>query len=144
MNTKTSINQIIMALMELEAKGCHSVYFEYSEGLFRVRIYSGEFGIGKIVYQKSIYPSQEQAEVQKLLNLIETLKKLVWTVVFQCYRQEFVKGEKSGSWQKIRPVFECGETATIEMLIDGSGYYVTDTENGLLYFVDMKQVSETN
>ena len=76
MCTKTSINQIISALMELEAKGCHSVTFEYGDGLFRVRIFSGELGIGKIVYQKSFYPLQEQAEIDKLLNMIETLTQL--------------------------------------------------------------------
>jgi hypothetical protein len=29
------------------------------------------------------------------------------------------------------------------MLIDGSGYYIDDPDNGLQYFVDMKQSSET-
>jgi S-adenosylmethionine hydrolase len=28
------------------------------------------------------------------------------------------------------------------MLIDGSGYYISDPDNGLLYFVDMKNLSE--
>jgi hypothetical protein len=75
------INQVITALTELEAKGCHSVYFEYGDGMFRVRIFSGELGTGKIVYGKSIYPKQEQAEIDKLLNLIETLSKLGWRVI---------------------------------------------------------------
>jgi len=142
MNTKTSINQIITALMELEAKGCHSVYFEYSEGLFRVRIYSGEYSIGKVVYEGAIYHEQEHAEMEKLSKMIETLKYRVTTTVFQCYKRVFVRGEKSGEWVKIKPIFECGENAMSSMLCDGSGYFVDDPANGLQYFVDMKKVSE--
>ncbi len=37
-----------------------------------------------------------------------------------------------------------GDNATTAMLIDGSGYYINDPENNRQYFVDMKQVSETN
>jgi len=142
MCTKTSINQIISALLELEAKGCHSVTFEYGDGLFRVRIFSGELGIGKIVYQKSFYPLQEQAEIDKLLNMIETLKNRVWIEVFQCYRREFVKGEKKGDWEKVKPIIEFGENALYSMLCDGSGYYLDDPENEVQYFVDRKQLSE--
>jgi hypothetical protein len=110
--------------------------------MFRVRIFSGELGIGKIVYEKSIYPKQEQAEIDKLINLIETLKNRVWKTCFQCYRREFVKGEKTGKWEMIKPMFECGENATYSMLYDGSGYYIDDPANGLQYFGDMKQESK--
>lgn len=65
------------------------------------------------------------------------------TTVFQCYKREFITGEKSGAWEKTRPVIEYGDYATSAMLIDGSGYYINDPENGLQYFVDMKQLSET-
>ena len=128
--------------MELEAKGCHSVFFEYSEGLFRVRIYSGEYSIGKIVYERSIYHEQEHEEMEKLSKMIETLKYRITTTVFQCYRRIFVIGEKSGDWVKIKPIFVCGENAMSSMLCDGSGYYVTDPDNDVEYFVDMKKVSE--
>ena len=142
MNTNNKINQIIMALMELEAKGCHSVTFEYGDGLFRVRIFSGELGIGKIVCQKSFYPRREQEELDNLSKMIETLKYRVTTTVFQCYRRIFIRGEKSGEWKKIKPAFEFGENAMSSMLCDGSGYFVDDPENEVQYFVDMKKVSE--
>jgi hypothetical protein len=39
MNTTVNIiNRIITVLDELEAKGCHSIFCEYGNGLFRVRI----------------------------------------------------------------------------------------------------------
>jgi len=142
MDVNIKINQIIKALIELEAKGCHSVNIEYGAGMFRVRIFHGELGLGKIVYEKTLIPTREQAEMVKLSNLIETLSNRVFTTVFQCYRQDFVKGEKSGSWEKIKPIFEFGENALHSMLCDGSGFYIDDPENSFMYFVDMKQVSE--
>ena len=141
---KVNIHQIINSLVELEAKGCRTVFFEYSGGMFMIRIYSGDASAGKIVYQKIINLPQEQAELDKLSNLIETLKNRVFVTHFQCYRQEFVKGEKSGKWEKTKPVFEFGSNAVYSMLIDGSGYYVDDPENEVLYFVDMRQLSEIN
>ena len=136
---KLSIHQIITALMELEAKGCHTVNFEFEAGLFRVKIFSSN---GKIIYADAMYFEGEQARFDKLANKIETLKNRVYSTIFQCYRQEFVKGEKSGSWEKIKPTFEFGEKSTLSMLCDGSGYYVDDPENSFLYFVDMKKVSD--
>lgn len=65
------------------------------------------------------------------------------TTVFQCHKREFIKGEKSGAWEKTCPAIEYGDNATSAMLIDGSGYYIDDPDNGLQYFVDMKQLSET-
>ncbi len=64
--------------------------------------------------------------------------------IFQCYKREFIKGEKAGEWSRIKPIMEFGDNATTAMLIDGSGYYINDPENNRQYFVDMKQVSETN
>ena len=142
MNTNSKINQVIAALIELEAKGCHSVNFEYGNGFFRVRIFRGDLGTGTVVYEKSINLKKEQAEIDKLPKLIETLSSRVWTTVFQCYRQQFVRGKKSGNWEKVKPSFEIGENATYSMLIDGSGYYIDDPENGLVYFADMKQESK--
>ena len=66
------------------------------------------------------------------------------STIFQCYKQEYVKGVKSGKWEKTLPIIEFGDNATSSMLIDGSGYYIDDPDNDLLYFVDMKQLSETN
>jgi hypothetical protein len=140
---KSTVNQIITALMELEAKGCHSVFFEYGNGLFHVRIYNGEIRLGKTVYEKTIYHGIEQSEMVRLSNLIGTLSSHVYTTVFQCYRQEFVNGKKSGKWEKTKPSFEYGDNATQSMLIDGSGYYIDDPENGVQYFVSMKELSET-
>ena len=138
--TNKSIHQVITALMELEAKGYHSVFFEYGNELFCVKIFKSE--TGAIVYEKTINTIQEQAE--ELYNRIENMKLYVYTTVFQCYKQEFVKGKKFGKWEKTKPVFEFGENATSSMLIDGSGYYIDDPDNELLYFVDMKQLSETD
>ncbi|GHV16173.1 hypothetical protein FACS1894169_09470 [Bacteroidia bacterium] len=140
---KTKIIQIFTALVELEAKGCHAVFFEYGNGLFRVRIFKGEAINEKVVCQKVINPTREPAGLDELLNFIENLKNHITATVFQCYKREFVKGEKAGKWEKTKSVFEFGDNATSEMLIDGSGYYITDPDNGLQYFIDMKQAGET-
>ena len=145
MNTITKkIQQIILALMELEANGYHCVCFEYGSNFFRVRIFAGEVSIGKIVYQKTIIPTEEAAELNNLSKLIETLNDSVMITVFQCYRREFVKGKQAGNWVKIRPIIPFGEKTFTSILDDGSGYYLNDPDNGLQYFVDMKQVSEMN
>ena len=145
MNTITKkIQQIILALVELEANGYHCVCFEYGNDFFRVRIFAGKVSIGNIVYQKTIIPSEEATELDKLSDKIETLKSSVTTTIFQCYRREFIKGERAGKWEKVRPIIPFGENALTSMLYDGSGYYLHDPDNGLQYFVDMKQVSEMN
>lgn len=64
--------------------------------------------------------------------------------IFPCYRREFVRGVKADEWEKTGSAIEYGDNATTSMLIDGSGYYIDDPDNGLQYFVDMKQVSETD
>jgi hypothetical protein len=68
----------------------------------------------------------------------------VATTAFQCYKREFIKGEFVGEWEKTTSVFEFGDNATQAMLIDGSGYYIDDPDNGLQYFVDYQSLSETN
>jgi hypothetical protein len=137
----TGISQIITALMDLEAKECHNVNFEYGNGLFRVRIL--RLTSEKIVYEKTINPVQEQAELDELSGFIKNLDLHVKTTSFQCYKREFVKGEKSGEWEKTKSSFEFGDNAMQSMLIDGSGYYIDDPDNGMQYFVDLKQSSET-
>jgi len=145
MNTKhKSINQVIAALFGLEAKGYHSVCFEYENCLFRARIIGGEVNSGKIEYERTINPASEHEELDKLLSLIETLRNRVINTEFQCYKREFIKGEKSGEWVKIKPIFEVGNNATSAMQIDGGGYFIDDPENGLQYYVDMKHVSDLN
>jgi hypothetical protein len=145
MNTKDkSIHQVITALMELEAKGCHSVFYEYGNSLFSVRIFKGEVKVENIVFERTINIVQEQPALEQIYNLIETLKKRVFTTNLQCYRQDFEKGVKSGKWEKVKPIFEVGENATSAMNIIGTGYFIDDPDNSLLYFVDMKQANETN
>ncbi len=141
---KAKINQVITALLELEAKGCHAVFFESGNGLFRARIFKGEAHEEKILYQRVINPTCEPDRLDELQGFIENLNSHITTVPFPCYKQEFVKGEKSGKWQKCKPSFEVGDNATQSMLIDGSGYYINDPDNGMQYFVDMKQAGITD
>jgi hypothetical protein len=140
---ETKINQVITAIMELEAKGCHRVSFEYGNGLFRVKIFRGEASIQSIVYEKTVNIIQKQ-ELEELHNRVTDIRRHVTNTVFQCYKREFVKGEISGEWEKTKPIIEFGDNATKAMLTDGSGYYLDDPDNGLQYFVDMKHLSEIN
>ena len=140
--TVESINKIITALFELEAKGCHLVFFEYGNELLRVRICKRE--TEKIMYEQTTHLTKEPKALEKLLELIDDMKCHILKTIFQCYRQEFIKGVKSGKWEKTKPIIEFGNNATSEMLIDFLGYYINDPDNNLLYFVDMKQLSETN
>jgi len=96
------------------------------------------------MYQKTIIPTEEAADLDELSNKITSLKSSVTTTIFQCYRRVFVKGERVGKWEKIRPIIPFGENALTSMLYDGSGYFLDDPDNNMQYFVDMKQVSETN
>jgi hypothetical protein len=136
--------EIIGALIELEAKGCHSVFYEYGDGLFKVRIMKGTAWTGKIVYERTINPTNEQAELDRLSAFIMSLNNSIMTTVFQCYVREFIKGEKSGNWEKTTPIIEFGDNSDFSMLNDGSGYYLNDPANGVQYFVDMRQISVTN
>ena len=137
-----TVNQIITALLELKAKECHSVYFEYGNGLFRVRIFRGEACAENIIYEKTIEPVLEQTELEKLYRLTVSLMNYIVTAVSLCYRRDLVKGKRYGEWEKVKPVFEVGVNATQSMLCDGSGYYIDDPDNEVQYFVDMKMKSE--
>ncbi len=66
------------------------------------------------------------------------------TTLFPCYKREFIKGERAGKWEKTGSTIKYGDNATQSILIDGSGYYIDDPNNAVQYFVDMKQVSETD
>jgi len=72
------------------------------------------------------------------------MKIHVYTTVFQCYRRDFIKGKKAGEWEKVKPSFEFGANATTAMQIGGLGNFIDDPDNDLQYFVDMKQLSETD
>jgi hypothetical protein len=54
----------------------------------------------------------------------------------------FIKGEFAGEWQEVTSIIEYGDNATSEMLIDGSGYFITDNENQVQYFVNMNQLNK--
>ena len=139
---ETKINQIITALFELEAKGFYRTFFEYGNNLFRVRIFKSD--TEKIAYEKTINLKDEQKALKKMLKQIVEMKYGIMKTPFQCYRQVFIKGVKSGAWEKTSPIIEYGKNATTSMLIDNSGYYINDPDNDLMYFVDVKQLSETN
>jgi hypothetical protein len=142
--TENSINQIITALLELEAKGCHRIFFEYGNGLFRVRIFKGDVKVDTVVYERTVnVVTVEQLELEELANYIHTLTLHITSTIFQCYKREYIKGEKAGKWEKTGSTFEFGTNATSEMLINGAGYYITAPDNQLQYFVDMQQASET-
>jgi len=137
-----SINQIVTALLELEAKGCHRVFFEYGTDMFRLKIFRGEISVESIAFERTIPLCGQQTELDQLFEYIVNLSHHVKTTSFQCYCRDFIKGVKAGIWKKIKPVFEFGVNATSGMLIDGSGYYVHDPDNNRQYFVDMMQLSE--
>jgi phosphoribosyl-AMP cyclohydrolase len=73
---------------------------------------------------------------------MKTTVKNMKQTLFQCHKRQFIKGEHAGEWQEITPIIEYGDNATSEMLIDGSGYFITDVENQVQYFVNMEQLSE--
>jgi hypothetical protein len=94
-------------------------------------------------YHESIDLTGEEGKLDGVLSMVDALKAVpakdtnnVMITSFQCYRQEFVNGKKSGEWIKILPVIEYGDNATQSMLIDGSGYYLNDPDNGMQYFID--------
>jgi hypothetical protein len=139
-----TISQVITALIELEAKGCHSVFFEYGNGLFRVRIFKTEAGAEKPVYEKTVSPIREQMEMEEVYKHIKNMTNHVYTTVFQCYKRVFVPDKKSGRWEKTKSSFEFGPNATTAMQTGGLGSFIDDPDNDLHYFVDMKQLSETD
>ena len=138
------INQVITALFELEAKGCHSVFFEYGNRTIHVRIFKGAVREKNVVFEKNINMTQEEySELEEVCKHIDNMKNFVYKTVFQCYKREFIKGVKVGEWKKTRPFFEFGKNATQEMLINYSGCYITDPDNSMQYFVDYNCLSET-
>jgi rRNA processing protein Krr1/Pno1 len=143
MKTTELIGQVITALYELEAKGCHSVCFEYGNGQFRIRIFRGKIEAETVVYGQTVNVIGEPSQLEEVINHIQKLKNHVTKTVFQCYKMEYVKGEKPGKWEKTGSSFEFGDNATSAMLIDGSGYHIDDPDNCLRYFIDMKNLSET-
>ena len=136
------INRIIGASDELEAQGCHSVFYEYGNGLFRVRII--RLFTGKVVYERTINLQQEPEKADEATETINKLRYGILKTPFQCYKQEFIKGEKAGTWERTKSVIEFGDNATQAMLLDGSGCYINDPDNLLLYFVDYNHLSETD
>ena len=135
------IYSVIEALMELEAKGCHSFFFEYGNGLIRVRILRIE--TNEAIYEKTINLTDEQEQLDELSNHVKTLRLSVYKTVFQCYKREFVIDKISGKWEKCKPFFEVSANATLSMQLGGLGNFIDDPDNDLQYFVDMKQLSET-
>ena len=140
-HSKSGINEIIKSLLELEAKGCHSVFFEYGNNTFHIRIFRGDISADKIAFEKTVILPLEQTEVKKLLDFLENMRNHVKSTKFLCHKREFVIGVKSGEWEKIKPCFEFGANATSAMVIDGSGYFIDDPDNGLQYFVNMNELS---
>jgi hypothetical protein len=148
---KTKVSQIITALLEIQSKGYFHISFNYERNVFQVWIFKGKFDVHKHpVYFASIdMIISNEYKLDEVFNMVETLKAVptkytndVMITSFQCYRREFVKGEKSGEWIKIPSVIEYGKNATYSMLIDGSGYYLDDPDNGMLYFVDYKKTEQ--
>ena len=73
---------------------------------------------------------------------METGKKHIVQKPFQCFKRLFIKGVRVSEWQEVAPIIEYGDTATSEMLIDSSGYFITDNENQIQYFVNMNQLNK--
>jgi hypothetical protein len=119
---------------------------------FQVRIYKGKRDVHKRpVYHESInLATGAESKLDEVFNMVEALKATpandknnVMITPFQCYKREFLTGEKSGEWIRILPIIEYGDHAMQSILIDGSGYYIDDPDNGIQYFVDYKQLIET-
>jgi hypothetical protein len=135
---KAKVSQIITALLELQSKGYFSISFNCEKKSFQIRIYKGRSDLHDCpVYHASIELPDEESTLDEVFNMVEALKAVptkasnnVRITPFQCYRQE------AGKWIKILPIIEYGDNAMQSMLIDGSGYYLDDPDNNMLYFVD--------
>jgi hypothetical protein len=136
------VNQIITALLELEDKGCHDVYFEYENSLFRVRIIRKD--TNETVYEKTVSLKDGQGEMNELSEYVENLRLSIYSTVNQCYKREFVKGVKAGKWEKCKPFFEVGANSMTSTQLGGLGKFIDDPDNHLQYFEDMKYLSETD
>ena len=91
-----------------------------------------------------IMRNEEKIKKQNSLRSEINIDMGVTKTRFQCYKREFVKGEKVGEWAKTGSTIMYGKNATYEMLIDGLGYIITDIDNNVQYFVDMQHLSETD
>jgi len=138
---KVDIQRIIKALIALEEKGCHLVFFEYGSDKFKVRIFKEDVTVENIVFQRLIFTEEENSELDELYTFIENMKFNVYTTLFQCYKRK-LKGGKAGKWEKTKPCFALGDNATTSMFKDGC--YINDPDNKLKYFVDMTKLSETD
>ena len=139
---KVNIHQIITALIELETKRCHDVYFEYGNSLFRVRIIRKE--TNETVYEKTVSLKDGQEKMDELSEYVENLRLSIYSTVNQCSKREFVKGVKAGKWEKCKPSFEVGANSMSSMQLGGLGKFLDDPDNHLQYFEDMKYLSETD
>ena len=109
---KTNIHQIVTALMELEAKGCHRVFFEYGNDMFRLRIFRGDASVKSIAFERTVPLFGQQTELDQLYDYIINLKHHLKKTLFQCYCREFIEDVKSGILKRIKPAFEFGVNAT--------------------------------
>jgi len=147
-NMQTTVNEVINALMQLQNKGYYNVFFEYSgdNQVFNVCIYDGQ----RVMYKTTIMLETNEKDLNMLIRIIEKIEEIrdkntgnnIRTTLFQCHRRGLNNSRLSGEWEKILPVLEYGDKAMSSMLIDGSGYYITDEENNVEYHVDMMKVSE--
>jgi len=137
---KEKINQIISALFELEAKGCYRTFFEYGNGLFRMKIVNRE--TDKVVYEKTVNIAEGQKTLKKILRHVIAMRSGVMKFNYQCYKRKSVKGIASGKWEKTNSIIEYGKKATAEK--SENGLLINDFENELLYFVDFRKKIETD
>ena len=96
---KTKVNQIIAALLDLEAKGCHRVFFEYGNDGLCLRIFRGEESVRSISFERTITLSAEQSEVEQLCAYIVKLKHHVKSTRFQRCMRDLIKGVKARKWK---------------------------------------------
>jgi hypothetical protein len=149
---KTKVSRIITALLEIQSKGYFNVSFGYTKKMFLVQLFKRKPELHQFPeYSERVDMTDDrESHLEKILNMVEALKTVptidtnnVMTVPFQCYRHEFVKGEKSGDWKKILPIIEYGANATQVTEIGGSGYYINDPDNEMQYYVSTSQLNET-
>ncbi|MDR2409508.1 MAG: hypothetical protein LBE13_15555, partial [Bacteroidales bacterium] len=94
---KTTVSQIITALLELQDKGYFDISFDYEKDLFQVRIYKGKSDLHKRpVYHESInLTTGAESKLDEVFKMVEALKATpandknnVMITPFQCYKRE--------------------------------------------------------
>jgi hypothetical protein len=143
---RAKVSQIITALLELQSRGYFDISLDYAGNSFSARIYKGRSDLHKRpVYYESIELPDEESKLDEVFNVVDALKAVptkasnnVMITSFQCYRREFVQGEKSGKWIKILPIIEYGKNATYSRLIYSEGCYINDPDNGMQYYINYK------